>query len=93
MTDEKINHPRSRYNSISFLDPAQIPEQAEQEANAIALPDVEALTREEIQQRFYAFQVRQIEERLQNEQLRSQLDHGGVDRIVSLRCRNIFAPH
>ncbi len=75
MTEQNKNNPSPGSNNISFLDPAQLREQAEKKAKTIPFPDLDTMSREEIQQQFHELQVKQIEAELENEQLRGGLEH------------------
>ncbi|MGM0656679.1 MAG: PAS domain-containing protein, partial [Thermodesulfobacteriota bacterium] len=75
MTDKKTNSPRLQSKAFSFPGHEQIREQAEREANAISLADLDSMTREEIRQMVHEMQVKQVEARLENEQLRSRLEY------------------
>ncbi len=74
MIKKKKNNPRSHSNATPYLDPTQIRKQAEQKAGAIALPDLDNMTHEEILQMVHEMKVKQIEANLQIEHLRSGLE-------------------
>ena len=74
MTDEKKNNLRSQSKLSPFPDPVQIRQQAEQKAKAMPLPDLDAMTREEIQHMFTEMQVRQLEMEVKVDQLQKRLE-------------------
>ena len=74
MTDEKKNNLRSQSKLSPFPDPVQIRQKAEQKAKAMSLPDLDAMTREEIQHMFTEMQVRQLEMEVKVDQLQKKLE-------------------
>ncbi len=82
MTKENNINPRSQSRMTSFPEPESIREQAEQKARAIALPDLDTLTHEEIRQMIHETQVKQIEADLQIEHLLSGLEEKDDQALI-----------
>ncbi len=74
MTRENKNNSFPQYDTTSYPDPEQLREQAEEKTEAMPLPDIDGMTREEILHMVYEMRVKQVEAELQAEQLQNRLD-------------------
>ncbi|MFO7738126.1 MAG: PAS domain-containing protein [Desulfatiglandaceae bacterium] len=86
MTDEK-NNPSLQSNLSPFPGLSQLRQQAEQKARSMPLPDLDAMSHEEIRHMMYEMQVKQIEADLLVEQWHRQReerdDQAELFRIVT----------
>ncbi|MBA2883117.1 PAS domain S-box-containing protein [Desulfosalsimonas propionicica] len=90
-TDDNKDRPGCGSSTTPFFDPKQLREQTEQKAKAIHLPNPDAMTREEIQQRFYELHVQRIEVEMQNQQLQSRLEERDeIDALFGIVTGNML---
>ena len=89
--DDSKGRPGCGSGTTPFTDPKQLREQAEQKAKSIHLPNPDAMTREEIQQRFYELHVQRIEVEMQNQQLQGRLEERDeIDALFGIVTGNML---